>query len=90
MIASMGYVVVIPDYPGFGESADIPHPYLIKEPTVRSVVDMLFAVREMDTKELSDLTIRDDCLPGRIFSGRLGHTGCCMKHLKTIIPVIST
>jgi len=59
VIASMGYVIVIPDYPGFGESADIPHPYLIKEPTVRSIVDMLFAVKEMDPEELPDLTIKD-------------------------------
>jgi pimeloyl-ACP methyl ester carboxylesterase len=60
IIASMGYVVVIPDYPGFGESADISHPYLIKEPTVRSVVDMLYAVKEMVPEELSDLTIKDE------------------------------
>lgn len=60
VIASMGYIVVIPDYPGFGESADIPHPYLIKEPTVRSIIDMLFAVMEMDPLELPDLTIKDE------------------------------
>ena len=59
VIASMGYVVVIPDYPGFGESANIPHPYLIKEPTVRSIIDMLFAVKEMDPEELPDVTIKD-------------------------------
>ncbi len=59
VIASMGYVVLIPDYPGFGESADIPHPYLIKEPTVRSLVDMLFTAKEMDTEELPDITIKD-------------------------------
>ena len=59
VIASMGYVVVIPDYPGFGESVNIPHPYLIKEPTVRSIVDMLFAVKEMDPVELPDVTIKD-------------------------------
>jgi pimeloyl-ACP methyl ester carboxylesterase len=52
-VASMGYIVVIPDYPGFGESADIPHPYLIKEPTVRSTVDMLYAVREMLPGEIT-------------------------------------
>ena len=60
IIASMGYVVVIPDYPGFGESSDISHPYLIKEPTVRSVVDMLYAVKEMVPEELPDLTIKDE------------------------------
>jgi len=41
IIASLGYIVVIADYPGFGESAQIPHPYLVAEPTVRSLVDML-------------------------------------------------
>lgn len=45
--ASTGYIVVIPDYPGFGESSDIPHPYLIKEPTVRSIIDMLYALNEV-------------------------------------------
>ena len=30
IIASMGYIVVIADYPGFGESAQVPHPYLVK------------------------------------------------------------
>jgi pimeloyl-ACP methyl ester carboxylesterase len=59
IIASMGYIIVIPDYPGFGESVDIPHPYLIKEPTVRSIVDMLSAVKEMDSEELPGLKIKD-------------------------------
>ncbi|MFH0842366.1 MAG: lipase family protein [Bacteroidota bacterium] len=45
-IASMGFIVVIPDYPGFGKSKQIPHPYLIAEPTVQSIVDMLYAVEE--------------------------------------------
>ncbi len=49
-----------PDYPGFGESSNISHPYLIKEPTVRSVVDMLYAVKEMVPEELSDLIIKDE------------------------------
>jgi pimeloyl-ACP methyl ester carboxylesterase len=60
IIASMGYVVIIPDYPGFGESSNISHPYLIKEPTVQAVVDMLFAVKEMVPEELPDLTIKDE------------------------------
>jgi pimeloyl-ACP methyl ester carboxylesterase len=46
MIASMGYVVVVPDYPGFGASSTIPHPYLIKETTVTSIIDMFSSVRE--------------------------------------------
>ncbi|HOW10955.1 MAG TPA: lipase family protein [Bacteroidales bacterium] len=45
-IASMGFVVIIPDYPGFGSSSDIPHPYLLSEPTVKSITDMFRAVNE--------------------------------------------
>ena len=52
LIASTGYIVLLADYPGFGESASIPHPYLVKEPTVRSLVDMLYAVRELTEKGL--------------------------------------
>lgn len=59
VIASMGYVVVISDYPGFGESYGIVHPYLVEEPTVRSLVDILYAVKEMDN-ELPDITIKNE------------------------------
>lgn len=48
-VASMGFVVIIPDYPGFGSSEDNAHPYLLKEPTVRCVTDLLEALREFDT-----------------------------------------
>jgi pimeloyl-ACP methyl ester carboxylesterase len=59
-IASMGYVVVIPDYPGFGESSQIPHPYLIKEPTVRSLVDMLYTTKEIGGKEFPGITFKNE------------------------------
>ena len=58
--ASMGYAVVIPDYPGFGKSAGIPHPYLISEPTVRSITDMLYAAREMDSEDDPEITINNE------------------------------
>jgi pimeloyl-ACP methyl ester carboxylesterase len=57
LIASLGYIVVIADYPGFGESASIPHPYLVKEPTVRSLVDILSAVKELTSSELPGITL---------------------------------
>ena len=57
LVASMGYIVVISDYPGFGESSSIPHPYLIKEATVRSLVDNLFAVKEMAASELPGINL---------------------------------
>lgn len=56
ILASMGFVVVIPDYPGFGESVSIPHPYLVKEPTVNSIVDMFFATKELDATALPDIS----------------------------------
>lgn len=60
IIASMGYVVAIPDYPGFGESVQLPHPYLVKEPTVQSLVDMLYTVKELGSGELKGITIKDE------------------------------
>jgi pimeloyl-ACP methyl ester carboxylesterase len=60
IIASMGYVVVIPDYPGFGASFPMPHPYLIAEPTVTSIVDMFFAVKEMGVSELDGITLLNE------------------------------
>jgi pimeloyl-ACP methyl ester carboxylesterase len=49
-----------PDYPGFGESAQIPHPYLIAEPTVESIVDMLRALGESSNSEFPGITIRNE------------------------------
>jgi pimeloyl-ACP methyl ester carboxylesterase len=59
-ISSMGFIVVIPDYPGFGESAQIPHPYLIAEPTVQSIVDMLRAVKEGCNVEFPGIVARNE------------------------------
>lgn len=59
-IASMGFIVVIPDYPGFGRSKQIPHPYLIAEPTIRSVVDMLYALDESCELEYTGITTRNE------------------------------
>jgi pimeloyl-ACP methyl ester carboxylesterase len=60
IIASLGYIVVIADYPGFGESAQIPHPYLVAEPTVRSLVDMLYTVKEVAGSEFPDITLKNE------------------------------
>lgn len=46
-IATMGFVVVIPDYPGFGISEEVFHPYLEKENTLSCLRDMLKATREL-------------------------------------------
>ena len=46
-LASMGYIMVVPDYLGFGESSEIFHPYYIEEPTANAVVDLLYAARTL-------------------------------------------
>jgi pimeloyl-ACP methyl ester carboxylesterase len=61
LLASTGYIVLIADYPGFGESASVTHPYLVKEPTVQSLVDMLYAVKELGNGELPGVTVNNEC-----------------------------
>jgi pimeloyl-ACP methyl ester carboxylesterase len=60
ILASMGYIVVIADYPGFGKSNNIPHPYLVAEPTVSSLIDMLYAVKELSVSELDGISLIND------------------------------
>ena len=50
-VASMGFIVVIPDYIGFGSSSNLPHPYLHAESTTQSILDMLRAVNELSTQD---------------------------------------
>ncbi|MCY1722897.1 prolyl oligopeptidase family serine peptidase [Prolixibacteraceae bacterium Z1-6] len=51
MMGSTGFVITIPDYLGFGASDNMFHPYLHKESTVQTVMDMLRAVEEMVEKD---------------------------------------
>jgi pimeloyl-ACP methyl ester carboxylesterase len=46
-VASLGFIVVMPDYIGFGSSASLPHPYLHAASTTQSILDMLRAVKEL-------------------------------------------
>ena len=46
-VASTGFIISLPDYLGFGESDQMFHPYLDKESTVQTVIDMLHAVKEL-------------------------------------------
>ncbi len=50
-LASMGFIVVVPDYIGFGESSTSFHPYLHAESTTQSILDMLRAVNELSTED---------------------------------------
>lgn len=51
ILANMGYCVIIPDYMGYGVTADRVHPYLIMESTAYHVLSMFFAVRNTFEKK---------------------------------------
>jgi len=54
--AATGFVVVIPDYLGFGSSTEVFHPYLQMDATVGPILDLFRAVKEMANK--SDLKLK--------------------------------
>ncbi|MCF8362011.1 MAG: prolyl oligopeptidase family serine peptidase [Prolixibacteraceae bacterium] len=53
VMASMGNIVVMSDYIGFGESSDYFHPYMHKEYTNNAVLDMIRSSKEFVKKEES-------------------------------------
>ena len=44
LLVKLGYALIIPDYIGYGITADLVHPYLVMEITARNVLDMYYAV----------------------------------------------
>jgi len=50
-VAAMGFIVVVPDYIGFGASSQLAHPYLHAESTTQSILDMLRAVKEFGSQD---------------------------------------
>lgn len=51
-IAAMNFIVVIPDYIGFGASSQFPHPYLDAKSTTQSILDMIRATKELGNDDL--------------------------------------
>lgn len=45
VLASLGYIVLAPDYVGFGASKGEPHPYLLAAPSAAATADFLTAAR---------------------------------------------
>jgi pimeloyl-ACP methyl ester carboxylesterase len=50
-VASSGFITVIPDMIGFGDSDDIFHPYYVAEPTATSVIDNILAATRLAQDE---------------------------------------
>lgn len=46
-LSGNGYIVLIPDYIGFGSSEEIVHPYYHTETNNKAVVDMMYATKEL-------------------------------------------
>ena len=44
VLVKLGYALIIPDYIGYGVTADQVHPYLVMDITARNVLDMYYAV----------------------------------------------
>ena len=44
ILVKLGYALIIPDYIGYGVTADMVHPYLVMDLTARNVLDMYKAV----------------------------------------------
>ncbi|SEI49581.1 Alpha/beta hydrolase family protein [Dyadobacter koreensis] len=47
LFASLGYIIVYPDYIGYGASKDFPHPYEHRASLASSTLDMLRAAKEL-------------------------------------------
>ncbi|MBR1877975.1 MAG: hypothetical protein IJ814_03095 [Paludibacteraceae bacterium] len=45
VLVKLGYGLIVPDYMGYGITADQVHPYLVMDETARNVLDMYLAVR---------------------------------------------
>ena len=59
-VASTGYVVVMTDYLGFGASDQMAHPYLHKESTVQTIIDMLYALGEFDEDVAKGISVSNE------------------------------
>ena len=58
MLAMQGYIILAPDYTGYGSSNNIRHPYLHKKSVTQTSLDMFFSVTEA-IKERGVLLNRD-------------------------------
>lgn len=57
LFAAAGYITLIPDYIGFGESREIFHPYYDQEHSALAVVDMIKAAKSFARKQ--DIAVSD-------------------------------
>jgi pimeloyl-ACP methyl ester carboxylesterase len=56
LFASAGYIALMPDYIGYGKSAEVFHPYYDKEHSALAVIDMIKAVKQFLASEKIEFT----------------------------------
>jgi len=59
-LTAMGFIVVIPDYIGFGESSNLPHPYLDAKSSTQCILDMIRATKEYTTDDKVEAKATND------------------------------
>jgi len=81
-VSSTGFVIAIADYIGFGSSEELFHPYLDKESTMRCIIDMLQATKELAEPHNLDIALSNDLyITGYSMGGWA--TLCLQKALET-------
>ncbi len=58
--AGMGFTICISDNIGFGSSSDKTHPYLNKSLFQKSIVNLIYAVKELEQKGTTNLNLNGD------------------------------
>lgn len=63
-MAALGYLVVMPDYIGYGKTQDMVHPYLQAEVTAKNVLDMALGVRSYIVERQLQIQSKEEILVG--------------------------
>ncbi len=92
-MAGNGYIIALPDYIGFGASAQYLHPYYERETTDRAVIDMIRACHELPgEKDIQATFSGEHFLMGYSQGGwaTLSALNTIETNYKTAIPVTAT
>lgn len=85
VVAATGFMVLVPDYLGYGVSEDVTHPYFIREAAVLNIKDMLDASVEF-AKEKAIKINKNLYLSGY---SEGGYVGMCLHHYLETSPLPS-
>lgn len=86
--AALGYLVVYPDYIGYGASKAVPHPYEVRTATAQTCYDMLKAVGEFTKEKSIDWTDKKLFLSGYSQGG--GATMALQQKIEAEAPTAFT